>query len=365
VTGAEFSGVDIDLLADYVGGALDGTPDEAVVAALIVEDPSWRDAHALLSGGVTAVSSHLRKLGSAPEPMPADVFARLDAALLAASTGADSDPAAAAHAQASSVAGQFHTADGEHAGSADHNHTADGEFGGEAAASVAGSLGGGGSDGGAPAEMEPGSDGVAPVRHLVAVPSRGGRTRARRLRWAAPVGIAAGVIAFLGFGIQHFGTESSNDTASSAGAAAMPEAARQADSDGTLSASAGPVQITTSGIDYRKDTLAQLRVPAIAAQGSTALSDSRKSAGDTTYSADSALSRLRVQSALQACIDAIAKENGAGAIVAQTVDFARFNGAPALIVQFSAGNGTWVWATGVGCGTSSVGAAQLGVAKVG
>ena len=28
MTGAEFSGVDIDLLADYIGGALEGTPDE-------------------------------------------------------------------------------------------------------------------------------------------------------------------------------------------------------------------------------------------------------------------------------------------------------------------------------------------------
>ena len=45
MTGAEFDGVDIDLLADYIGGALAGTPDESAVAALVADDPAWREAY--------------------------------------------------------------------------------------------------------------------------------------------------------------------------------------------------------------------------------------------------------------------------------------------------------------------------------
>ena len=163
MTGAEFSGVDIDLLADYVGGALDGTPDEAAVTALIAEDDAWREAHAALTEGVATVTADLRSFGAAPEPMPADVFARLDAALLAAGA----DPQAGAGPERTAPIGDV--------------------FRGATAG---------------PAAMEPGSDGVAPARHLVAVPSASRSKRARRLRWAAPVGIAAGVLAFVGFGFQ-------------------------------------------------------------------------------------------------------------------------------------------------------------------
>jgi len=168
VTGAEFSGVDIDLLADYVGGALDGTPDEAVVAALITEDAAWRDAHALLSDGVAAVTGQLHALGSVAEPMPVDVIARFDAALLTATDAPEiADPSGGATV--------------------------------------------------APAVMEPGTDGAAPARHLVAVPSGSRGKRARLLRWAAPVGIAAGVLAFVGFGFQQqFADGGSEDSASTA-----------------------------------------------------------------------------------------------------------------------------------------------------
>ena len=78
MTGAEFGEVDIDLLADYIGGALAGTPDESAVAALIADDPAWRTTYASLRDGMTIVEAALGDLG--PEPMPADVAARLEAA---------------------------------------------------------------------------------------------------------------------------------------------------------------------------------------------------------------------------------------------------------------------------------------------
>lgn len=300
MTGAEFGGVDIDLLADYVGGALDGTPDEAVVAALIAEDPSWRDAHALLSGGVATVSTRLQSLGAVPEPMPVDVIARLDAALSQAGTAA---------------------------------------------------------------EPETPSGGVAPVRRLAAV-------RENRLRrWAAPVGIAAAVLAFAGFGVQQLAGDSADRaTSSSAGEAQVS----QQDTGGTLALPAGPGEVTTSGTNYSRRTLGQAGARALeaprepAAAGST--SSARKAPGPSPgllAEGNDPLGRLRAQEALLACIDAIAAGNGAGAVTAQAVDYARFEGFPAVIVQFTAANGTWVWAVGAECGATGGDADRLDAVKVG
>jgi hypothetical protein len=83
VTRNEFSEVDFDLLADYVGGALDGTPDHATVADLVARDPAWQTAHDAMAAGMTAVGTQLSALGVAPEPMPADLAVRLEEAIRA------------------------------------------------------------------------------------------------------------------------------------------------------------------------------------------------------------------------------------------------------------------------------------------
>jgi hypothetical protein len=313
VSGADFSGVEIDLLADYVGGALDGTPDEAVVSALIAEDAAWQGAYARLAEGVTSVTEHLRALGSVAEPMPADIVARLDAALLDAA----GDPKSGATA--------------------------------------------------APAVMEPGTDGAAPARHLVAVPSGSRSKRARRLRWAAPAGIAAGVLAFVGFGLQQqVAGDGSEDSAATAGAGeAAPVAGRE------LSLPGASVPLTESGRDYRQDTLAQVSTgnsvmaePQLDQKSSDRYRKAVPSAAAISVP-DPALDRLRVQEALRACIEAIAAEQGAGEATTQAVDFARFDGAPAVIVRFTAAGKSWVWASGPACGTAGVGADKLGAVQVG
>jgi hypothetical protein len=81
VTGHEFSEVDFDLLADYVGGALDGTPDEAVVARRVAQEPGWTEAHAALSAATGSVRAGLASWGESAEPMPAEVADRIAAAL--------------------------------------------------------------------------------------------------------------------------------------------------------------------------------------------------------------------------------------------------------------------------------------------
>ena len=316
MTGADFSGVDIDLLADYVGGALDGTPDETVVSTLIAEDAAWHDAYALLTDGVTAVTGDLRALGSVAEPMPADVIARLGAALMDAADDRESGATAG------------------------------------------------------PAVMDPGTDGAAPARHLVAVPSgsRGGRSR--RLRWAAPAGIAAGVLAFAGFALQQqFAGGGSEDSAATTGAGADQAAAPVAGREFSLPG--GSVPLTESGIDYRADTLAQKAagnsVMAETASGQEHSSRDRKAAprAGEIAAPDPALDRLRVQEALRACIEAIAAEHGAGEVTTQTVDFARFDGAPAVVVKFTAAGSSWVWASGPACGAHGAGADKLAAVKVG
>jgi negative regulator of sigma E activity len=81
VTGQEFSEVDFDLLADYVGGALDGTPEEAVVARRVAEEPVWAEAHAVLSEATGSVRASLASWGESAEPMPAEVADQIATAL--------------------------------------------------------------------------------------------------------------------------------------------------------------------------------------------------------------------------------------------------------------------------------------------
>jgi hypothetical protein len=325
VTGAEFSEVDIDLLADYVGGALDGTPDETLVTTLIAENPVWRNAHAQLSGGVAAVTGQLRTLGSVAEPMPAEIFARIDSALTAA----------AADATGGTLTSIADSSSGVTAG---------------------------------PAAMEPGTDGAAPDRHLVAVPSGSRGRRARRLRWAAPVGIAAGVLAFLGFAFQQFSGADSADTTSAAGSAAD---APQANSGQELGSPNAAPQILGSGTNYRRDTLGSAAMTTMLGEepARDSSTDARKAVPDVGASAevaaDPALRRLRAQEELRACIEAIAAQHGVGPITPQTIDYARFDGAPAMIVQFTADGESWVWAVGPACGTRGVGADTRASVKVG
>jgi hypothetical protein len=69
------------LLADYVGGALEGTSNHDRVAHLIATDPAWRGAAEQLTAALHATSFDLDRLRRTPEPMPADVVERISAAL--------------------------------------------------------------------------------------------------------------------------------------------------------------------------------------------------------------------------------------------------------------------------------------------
>jgi hypothetical protein len=307
VTGADFSAVDIDLLADYVGGVLDGTPDAARVAALIAEDPRWGDAYTELTAGMASVGAELGALGAVAEPMPAEVAARLDAVLADAS------------------------------------------------------------------RAETPVRGAASDQRLVAVPGkvvasagseRAGATRARlrrRLRWAGPVAVAAGVLGIVAVGVDRLGgMDDSAADSSAAGSAALPAplAASAEAGDARVAAEPPAGRITTSGKDYQPGTLRSVTVDDGA--------DKRASAApaEKGIEPDSALLRLKAQDALRACLDAIAVANGAGPITVTAVDYARYAGSPAVIVAFTAANGSWVWASGPECGTPDIDPATLGQVQV-
>lgn len=283
MTGAGFGGVDIDLLADYIGGALAGTPDETTVAARISEEPEWRTAYESLTGGMNLVSEELGRLG--PEPMPDELAASLDAMFrnppprLTVVEGGD------------------------------------------------------------------------------AIPSARTRRRSRRLRWATPVAVAAGLVAFVGFGLDYLaGRDSgSQDTATST-------------AGGSADSAQSPlgIQFLATGTNYSSATLADVPVQTLNAPDLTAPAAPKDSSNNSSersgagVSAVGPLSRLTPGPGLQDCLNAIQQANARGTISVQSVDYAKFDGSPAVIVRFTAENGGWAWASGPACGTPASGPDTLG-----
>jgi hypothetical protein len=304
MTSDKLGPVDIDLLADYIGGALDG-PREAEVARLIDEDPRWRETYDLLVPGMAAVGAELTALGAAPEPMPADLADRLAASFASPTT---IDPALTEPAEP---------------------------------------------------HLE-----ASPARHLSSVPGTGVDRPARkrkRLRWAAPIAVAAGVLAFAGFGADYLAGQSggSEDAASTAGGSAenaAPMVARDSGATTGLVAEPGDEQIISSGTDYGSAQLSQ----AAGARGTAPNTTDESAAPRGAAEYDPAeLRRLRVRAALLACLEAISRENGQGPIEVQTVDYARFQGAPAVVVRFVSNGMTLAWAVGPDCGAAGGGADRL------
>ena len=266
MTGAEFGGVDIDLLADYIGGALAGTPDESAVAAQIAHDPQWRAAYASLRDGMASVEAELSRL--APQPMPAELAAALDTMMRT----------------------------------------------GEAPPRLTVIRG----------------DGASAVR---------ARKPGRRLRWATPIAVAAGAVAFAGFGADYLAGRDTPRKPGTTTAVQKPPGY----------AAAAP-RILESGTDYTTDTLGTAPVQTLTAPSGVS-SSPRKAPDQMVEGGGPTLGRLSAQPALRDCLDAIARDNASGGYSVESVDYARFNGSPALVVRFSAANGSFAWAVGPSCGS--------------
>jgi hypothetical protein len=390
VTGADFGGVDIDLLADYIGGALTGTPEESAVAARIADDPAWQAAYASLGQGMAFVSAELGRL--APEPMPVDLGDRLDILL----TTTDLSPAND-HTSATDLTALTETASATDFGlatnftaatdpasdfspeteSADTTETSPATAptsnaalaGGEARSGEAGHLEGeAAADGPEPiSDPEPIAADLAGPRqpHLALVRGEGAvgdgaqRVRetqpaprsGRRLRWAAPIAVAAGVIAFVGFGLDYLAGRSTG-TSSSDSAGGSAEVRGEAPSIPSG-------QTLASGTNYTHATLGNAPVQPMTAPLESPGEPGRKSAPGMAADVEGALQRLTSPSAIDECLAAITAANGAGPLSVESVDYARFAGSPAVIIRFTAANGRWAWASGPDCGTPTGDAAVL------
>ena len=79
-----------------------------------------------------------------------------------------------------------------------------------------------------------------------------------------------------------------------------------------------------------------------------------------------ALRRLAAPTGLDDCLRAIAAEHGRPMSSAPLIDFARFEGLPALVVAFTDAAGEqWIWVAGPDCGLGAAAASTRYRAKVG
>jgi hypothetical protein len=246
--------VDHDLLADFVGGALEGTPTHGRIAHLVATDPSWRRAAEQLTTALHATSLDLDRLRRTPEPMPADVAERISAAL-------------------------------------------------------------------APAPAP------TPVRR----PAR--QTFFHKLRWAVPIAAVAGAFAFFALKLPvGMPTQSGVPARGTNGIAA----------DSATGAEI-PVPTITSGQQHDRTNLRDSgRTNGGEAAPKAAASDGRYY-GLTVPG----LQRLTDPHALRLCLDAVAVVLPGKATL---VDYAYFEGRPALVISITATSGKWTFVAGPDCG---------------
>ncbi|MET8834096.1 hypothetical protein ABZV78_09295 [Micromonospora sp. NPDC004540] len=318
MTSREFSEVDHDLLADYLGGALDGTPEQATVAGLVERDPAWGEAYADLARAVELVHADLAGWAAEPAPeLPPTVADRITAALAGAGPAPTADPTEPGPAPAAVPAQPSR------------------------GAQPAGATG------------RPGRN-TGP-----------GRRSRRWTRLAGPVALAAASVTAVGFGVSHLvdaGVGRVTGAADNAGSRADGEAAPMA---------AAPFRTTGparhSGTDYTPEALFGLRT-GVAGPSATANEKSSAAGGQDArrLSEATGLERLARPEALAVCLSDIGTEHGAGPLTVDLVDYARFQGSPALVVTFTDGGGArWAWVSGPECGVPGSGADTRYTARVG
>ncbi|WP_433530572.1 hypothetical protein ACQPYA_31340 [Micromonospora sp. CA-263727] len=350
----EFSGVDHDLLADYLGGALDGTPEEAEVARLVAQDPAWAQAHALLAPAVDGVRAELAAWGSPAPEMPAALADRILAALDAGFPTAENAASAGAGSGDHDLAGVGSPAVPVTGSADDPVSPADASdpvpVGAVSTVVPAQPLGGPRRSTGT---TRPGQERPAPTRP--------GRRRRRWVRVAGPVALAT--VAVFGLGALQLarpnqGADTTAGTALSDPGPAAPHAygsdesgERAATEPDRAMASATPFRIASppqsTGTDYTAETLAA----ATATQPFATKVEPEISVQSERLAVPGDLERLGDQAALSACLAEIGTEHGFRPLVFDVVDYARFEGHPALVVRFTDGTGAhWAWVSGPECG---------------
>ncbi|WP_431933614.1 hypothetical protein [Micromonospora sp. RP3T] len=309
----EFSEVDHDLLADYLGGALDGTPEQATVARLVEQDPAWRAAYAALAGALDLVHADLADWASSSAPeLPVAVSDRITAALAGAGPAPATD----------------HVPD--HAGRDATPVTVPAQPG---------------------RTTRPPGTVARPDRH-----TGPGRRSRRWARVAGPVALAAASVAAVSLGVGRLA-----DTGGDSSTVGRP-AGEAAPAAGAPYRTTGPA--VRSGTDWTPERLGRDAKAMSARPDMAGPSGAAGNGRETPLSADKnrlgavgGLDRLARPEALAACLTAIGAEHGTAPLTVELVDYARFQGSPALVVTFSdAGGARWGWVSGPECGVPGSGA---------
>lgn len=333
-----FREVDDDLLADYLGGALDGTPQQEEVAQLVSADPAWAEAYALLAPALTDVRASLTRWAEPSPEMPQGIVDRLSAALAAAEPTSDNP-------------------------STEHTAPAAGPAADTASPLVVPVQGGAGRRPATPTSSSSG-------RRAPTGPGRRWREWARR---GAPVAAATVAVVAVALGLNQLSTSVSDDS-SATSALDRPASAPEA------TAAAGAVRTTgpalSSGTDYSPQILGN--EPRLGTQSTTAPSRVTSNTPGTQPQADdekdrrpagaglAQLTRLTDEAALRACLTDVAAEHGNAPLVVEVIDYARFQGEQALVIRFTDATGArWAWVSGPECGVPGSGSDSRYSARVG
>ncbi|WP_408058090.1 hypothetical protein [Verrucosispora sioxanthis] len=324
----------------------------------MAQDPAWARAHALLAPAVDRVQAELVGWGEPTLEIPPEITDRISAALAAAdppTAGTAPTTAAAEHPERAPAA----TGDGT-AAVTDPGLT---PGGGKATVVPTQPLGGPRRPGGPP---RPGQDRTSS--------SRPGSRRRRWARVAGPVALATAAVVGLG-ALQLFQPGRGGDVATDTAlddrvvSPAVPHALPQ-DSGGrqetksaperAAAASGAPYRVLgspqRSATDYTPEALARL-TPSIrqfSSDGGPGVgTENQERLGPA---GPDALARLGDQTALSACLAEVGAEHGGGPLVFDVVEYARFQGMPALVLQFTDASGTsWAWVSGPECGVPGSG----------
>ncbi|MEK8108847.1 hypothetical protein NKG94_36160 [Micromonospora sp. M12] len=323
-----FREVDDDLLADYLGGALDGTPQHEEVARLVSADPAWAEAYALLAPAVTKVREGLARWAEPSPEMPQAIADRLLASLAAASstndtsTGLDSDEDTAAPlvvpVQGGPVAGRPYPT------------------------SRIGRW--------APT-------GQPPPAWLGPPQRSGGRRHDRRSRCR---------------------TRPQPAVDADVGRLRRPRPEQPGHRDRGR-CGAGAVRTTgpalRSGTNYTPQTVDDVyRTEASGAPVPAGRPATRPAPNPrwmprrATSSPDGLdqLARLTDEVALSSCLATVAAEHGSGPLVVEVIDYARFQGEQTLVIRFTDSTGArWAWVSGPECGVPGSGSDSRYSARVG
>jgi hypothetical protein len=293
VSGGRFRDIDLDLLADYVGGALDGTSEADEIARLIADDPMWAQAYDALVTASAQVRDSLAAWGADEVTMPADVVDRLSEALSAVNGEREPDCSPGAP--------------------------------------------------GVPSQPRKRSPAVAD--HPSRPPTR--RSHRRRVaRWAVPAGFTIAVAAFVGIGLSELGHDSGGEAPATD---LQPEVVRSVGSQPPVG------RIISSGSDYAR---ADLPAALAAATGTTSQPGVFHAPSEEKgVPAVAGLEQLSDPAALSACLKAVAAAHGHDLAAVDLVDYAAFEGSPAVVIRFlDVDNDRWAWVVGPDCGRPDAGA---------